>query len=88
MISPKNSRYPSNNLVPFFWGVVLLKLNSRKKGTLVINGLLGNLELLSHPYTTLQIIGDLLDPFENLDQSGGKLPVQVVMQSLEAECDF
>ena len=28
---------------PFYLGVSLLKLNSRKKGTLIINGLLGNL---------------------------------------------
>ena len=27
---------------PFYFGVSLLKLNSRKKGTLIINGLLGN----------------------------------------------
>ena len=30
---------------PFNFGVSLLKLNSRKKGTLIINGLLGNLVL-------------------------------------------
>ena len=28
---------------PFYLGVSLLKLNSRKKGTLIIMGLLGNL---------------------------------------------
>ena len=28
---------------PFYFGVSLLKLNSRKKGTLIINGLLWNL---------------------------------------------
>ena len=28
---------------PFFWGVPLLKPNSRKKGTLIIKRLLGNL---------------------------------------------
>ena len=36
-------RYPSSALLPFLFGVSLLKLNSRKKGTLIINGLLGNL---------------------------------------------
>ena len=30
--------------VPFQFWLSLLKLNNRKKGTLVINGLLGNLE--------------------------------------------
>ena len=29
---------------PFYFGVSFLKLNSRKKGTLIINGLLGNLD--------------------------------------------
>ena len=28
---------------PFYLGVSLLKLNSRKKGTLIVKGLLGNL---------------------------------------------
>ena len=37
------SRYPSSALLPFYFGVSLLKLNSRKKGTLIISGLLGNL---------------------------------------------
>ena len=37
------SRFPSSTLLPFFGGVPLLKPNSRKKGTLIIKGLLGNL---------------------------------------------
>ena len=38
------TRYPSSTLLPFlFWGL-LMKLNSRKKGTLIIKGLLGNLD--------------------------------------------
>ena len=37
------SRYPSSTLLPFLFWVSLLKLNSRKKGTLIINGLLGNI---------------------------------------------
>ena len=37
------SRFPSSTLLPFFLGVPLLKPNSRKKGTLIIKGLLGNL---------------------------------------------
>ena len=37
------SRFPSSTLLPFFWGVPLLKPNSRRKGTLIIKGLLGNL---------------------------------------------
>ena len=39
------SRYPSSTLLPFLFGVSLLKLNSRRKGTLIIKGLLGNLDL-------------------------------------------
>ena len=38
--------FPSSTLLPFFWGVPLLKPNSRKKGTLIIKGLLGNLVVL------------------------------------------
>ena len=30
------SRYPSGTLLPFLFGVSLLKLNNRKKGTLII----------------------------------------------------
>ena len=37
------SRFPSNILFPFLFGGFLLKLNSRKKGNLIFNGLLGNL---------------------------------------------
>ena len=37
------TRFPSSTLLPFFLGVPLLKPNSRKKGTLIIKGLLGNL---------------------------------------------
>ena len=37
---------------PFHLGVSLLKLNSRKKGTLIINGLLGN--LVSHGFSELK----------------------------------
>ena len=36
--------FPSSTLLPFFLGVLLLKPNSRKKGTLIIKGLLGNLD--------------------------------------------
>ena len=39
------SRYPSSTLFPFlFGGLLIKKLNSRKKGSLIIKGLLGNLE--------------------------------------------
>ena len=37
-------RYPCSTLLPFLFGVSLLKPNSRKKGTLIIRGLLGNLD--------------------------------------------
>ena len=37
------TRFPSSTLLPFFFWVPLLKPNSRKKGTLIIKGLLGNL---------------------------------------------
>ena len=37
------SRFSSSTLLPFFFWVPLLKPNSRKKGTLIIKGLLGNL---------------------------------------------
>ena len=33
---------------PFCFGVSLLQLNSRKKGTLILNGLLGNLVIGGH----------------------------------------
>ena len=36
--------FPSSTLLPFFGGFPLLKPNSRKKGTLIIKGLLGNLD--------------------------------------------
>ena len=38
------TRYPSSTLFPVYCGVSLLNLNMRKKGTLVIAGLLGNLD--------------------------------------------
>ena len=42
--SEYHSRYPSSTRFPFFvGGVSLLQPNSRKKGTLTILGLLGNL---------------------------------------------
>ena len=34
---------------PLYSGVSLLKLNSRKKGTLIINGVLGNLVEVQGP---------------------------------------
>ena len=37
------TRFPSSTLCPFSFWVDLLKPNSRKKGGLIINGLLGNL---------------------------------------------
>ena len=37
-------RYPSSTLFPFYLGVSLLKLNSKKKGSLMFKGLLGNLD--------------------------------------------
>ena len=37
-------RFPSSTLLPFFFLGPLLKPNSRKKGTLIIKGLLGNLD--------------------------------------------
>ena len=40
------SRCPNSTLLPFFFWVPLLKPNSRKKGTLIIKGLLGNLVVL------------------------------------------
>ena len=40
---PKPPRTPTVPFCPFYFGVFLLKLNSKKKGTLIINGLLGNL---------------------------------------------
>ena len=42
------TRFPSSTLLPFFLGVPLLKPNSRKKGTLIIKGLLGNLGKTPH----------------------------------------
>ena len=41
--SLRNLGTPVVPFCPFYFGVSLLKLNSRKKGTLIINGLLGNL---------------------------------------------
>ena len=43
------TRFPSSTLLPFFWGVPLLKPNSRKKGTLIIKGPLGNLDKTQDP---------------------------------------
>ena len=47
---------------PFFWGVPLLKPNSRKKGTLIIKGLLGNLvvEHISPPNPEVEIYNELM----------------------------
>ena len=42
-----SSRFPSSTLLPFFFWVRLLTPNSRKKGTLIIKGLLGNLVLIA-----------------------------------------
>ena len=39
-------RFPSSTLLPFFLEVPSLKPNSRKKGTLIMKGLLGNLDRL------------------------------------------
>ena len=39
------SRYPSSTLSLFLGGVSSLKLIIRKKGTLIIKGLLGNLDV-------------------------------------------
>ena len=39
-----NSHVPQWYPLPFLFGVSLLKLNNRKKGTFIINGLLGNLD--------------------------------------------
>ena len=54
---------------PFYFGVSGLKLNSRKKGTLIINGLLGNLGTLR------QIIRLTTNGFQDLGlQSGSSQP--------------
>ena len=46
-VTQTNTRFPSSTLFTLFLGgVPLLKPNSRKKGTLIIKGLLGNLEHL------------------------------------------
>ena len=43
-------RFPSSTLLPFFsLGVSLLKPSIRKKGTLIIKGLLGNLVVVGGP---------------------------------------
>ena len=62
------ARYPSSTLLPFYFGVSLLKLNSRTKGTLIINGLLGNLVGASSRITVYaklnscaSLLHDLLD---------------------------
>ena len=39
----QQTNYPGSTFFPFYFGISLLKLNIRKKGTLVIEGLLGNL---------------------------------------------
>ena len=44
-VSSQSLGTPVVGFYPFYFGVSLLKLNSRKKGTLVIMGLLGNLEV-------------------------------------------
>ena len=43
------ARYPNSTLLPFLFGVSLLKQNSRKKGTFVIYGLLRNLACVEVP---------------------------------------
>ena len=43
----RRTRYPSGTLFLFYFGVSLLKLNIRKKGTLIIQGLLGNLAFIA-----------------------------------------
>ena len=45
-----NSRCPSSTLLPFYFGVPVLKPNIKKKGTLIIKGLLGNLEFALSPH--------------------------------------
>ena len=45
LIGCANLGNPVVPFYPFYLGVSLLKLNSRKKGTLIIKGLLGNLEM-------------------------------------------
>ena len=50
MILPKLPKYLGAPVVPFYpfsFGVPLLKPNSRKKGTLIIKGPLGNLGTVS-----------------------------------------
>ena len=49
------TRFPSSTLLPFFWGVPLLKPNSRKKGTLIIKGLLGNLVYTRGPNSIMVV---------------------------------
>ena len=44
---------------PFSFWVPLLKPNSRKKGTLIIKGLLGNLDNLDPQYPTFKLFGFL-----------------------------
>ena len=51
-----NSKYHSSTLSPFYFGVSLLKLKSREKGTLLINGLLGNLDLPSAQNFEMRIL--------------------------------
>ena len=43
---PLMSRYLGSTLILFYFGGSLLKLNIRKKGTLIVKGLLGNLDVV------------------------------------------
>ena len=58
----KKTRFPSSTLLPFFLEVPLLKPNSRKKGTLIIKGLLGNLEELRAPLNFPITLTQVLSP--------------------------
>ena len=42
-VVPNELGTPVVPFIPFDFGVALLKVSTRKKGTLIINGLLGNL---------------------------------------------
>ena len=45
----------------FYFGVSLLKLNMRKKGTLIIKGLLGNLGLVAKPHSAGPLFDQVSD---------------------------
>ena len=48
------SRFPSSTLLPFSFWVPLLKPSSRKKGTLSIKGLRGNLEVSTGAHLSIK----------------------------------